>query len=100
MGSADSLAAEVAQDALNAYYARQNGDLTEALRLYRLCQGGLAHLNESEKDRVVMRFGNFQIAIKELQAEIAQATGASKVRRIPVQHVPITFGLPDCDYYR
>lgn len=93
---ADSLASEVKQDLLLAYYARRNGDLTEALRLYRLVQGGLAHLKETEKENLRLEFGDLSVVIREIQREISEGSGASKVRRIPVEYSSATGNEWDC----
>lgn len=88
------LAQAVAKDFEQAYYAERNGDLTEALRLYRLVWGYYSRLDESEKDGVRARYGSLAAKIKDLELQDAKAStgNAGKLKR-----VNLTYQRPDCD---
>lgn len=84
----------VSADFDKAYVAESNGDLTEALRLYRLVWGYYSRLDESEKDGVRARYGNLKAKIDDLELQVAKAStgNAGKLKR-----VNLTYQRPDCD---
>lgn len=89
-----SLAQRVSEDFDKAYYAEAEGDLTEALRLYRLVWGYYSRLDESEKDGVRARYGSLKAKIADLELQEAKASSgnAGKFKR-----VDLTYQRPDCD---
>lgn len=95
------LAQRVSLDFESAYYAESNGNLTEALRLYRLVWGYYSRLDESEKDGMRMRFGNLKAKIADLELQVARSitVNAGKIKR-----VNLTYQRPNCEvddcYYR
>lgn len=85
----------VNEDFAQAYYSERNGDLAEALRLYRLVSGYYARLRESEKDGLRMSFGDLMAKIKDLELQVARLTSGANAGKL--KRVNITYQRPDCD---
>jgi hypothetical protein len=76
--------ADVQNDWKEAYFAEKRADYVEALRLYRLVAGAGAMISATEKDGLRIEFGKLSEKIAELEALANRASGAGKVRRVPI----------------
>lgn len=88
--------ATIERDWMSAYNAERDGDYVEALRLYRLVSGAAAMISATEKDGLRIEFGKLSDKIAELVTLVGTATGASKVKQIPM-HFKRTGGSSYCD---
>lgn len=77
--------ATIERDWMAAYAAERDGELAEALRLYRLVSGAAAMISATEKDGLRIEFGKLDAKIAELVTLVGVSTGASKVKQIPMQ---------------
>lgn len=85
----------VMEDYAKAYYAHKQGNIDEALRLYRLVLPHLDGTREIEKDGLRISRGSIIEAIREIEKERDTAAGYGKLRRINVTHAP--YSAPSCD---
>lgn len=87
-----NLAQRVSDDFEKAYYAEAEGNLAEALRLYRLIRPYFASRKAIEKDGMRIELGTIDTKIDELRQRVAELSGAGKLKR-----VNLTYQRPDCD---